>query len=508
MEHTTQYKKSLQRRMGAILSYCYLLIATIVNFLYVPILLKAMGKSEYGIYQLIASMVSYLTIMQSTLSSTTIRFYSRSIAENDENAMNRVLYTSRFIFRGISLIIIIVGAIFYFLLEPFYKSSLNTQELIHAKQVFIILLIQIFVEVNACLYNAIIHSKERFIFIKILSIITTIINPIILLLIINKAPYAMTVALVHLMISISFYFVRSLYCKKQLKISINKTNYNKKLFKEMTVFSATLLLAVIADQLFWKTDQIILTKICGVATVAIYSIGATIYMNFISLSSAINNVFLPRITELVVQRDNTSINKLFLKIGRYQYLLLSLVLSGFILFGREFIVLWVGAEYLEVYIIVLLIIVPLTPDLCEGIGISVLQARNTYSIRAYLYLTMAVINVAMTIILSKIYGGIGAAMATGISIIVGSLLALNIYYCVYEKLPIIRLLFQMINSSKVYLALIPFGMMLNKVIRNYSYINLFIKVITYSLAYFLAIYILEFSKNEKRQIKEVVLRKR
>ena len=51
---------------------------------------------------------------------------------------------------------------------------------------------------------------------------------------------------------------------------------------------------------------------------------------------------------------------LFLKIGRLQFYLLSLILSGFIVFGHSFLHYWVGDGFDLVYIITLLIIGPFT----------------------------------------------------------------------------------------------------------------------------------------------------
>lgn len=44
-----------ERKKGAILSYIQVVLSAIVSVIYVPILLRYLGKSEYGLYQIVGS---------------------------------------------------------------------------------------------------------------------------------------------------------------------------------------------------------------------------------------------------------------------------------------------------------------------------------------------------------------------------------------------------------------------------------------------------------------------
>ena len=62
-----------------------------------------------------------------------------------------------------------------------------------------------------------------------------------------------------------------------------------------------------------------------------------------------------------------------------------MVLTGFILYGREFIAIWVGEEFNKSYYIALIIMIPFTIDLIQNIGLAILQAKNMYSFRAIVF---------------------------------------------------------------------------------------------------------------------------
>ena len=58
--------------------------------------------------------------------------------------------------------------------------------------------------------------------------------------------------------------------------------------------------------------------------------------------------------------DGKAISDLFIKTGRIQYCVMILVLTGFFLFGKHFILLWAGEGYDDAYVIALLFFIPLT----------------------------------------------------------------------------------------------------------------------------------------------------
>lgn len=52
-----------QRKAGVILSYVSEIIRILSALLYTPIMLRLLGQSEYGLYQLIHSVVAYLGVL-------------------------------------------------------------------------------------------------------------------------------------------------------------------------------------------------------------------------------------------------------------------------------------------------------------------------------------------------------------------------------------------------------------------------------------------------------------
>ena len=68
-----------ERKKGAILSYIQVVLSAIVSVIYVPILLRYLGKSEYGLYQIVGSFFSYISVFESCMSTGVLRNYCNAL---------------------------------------------------------------------------------------------------------------------------------------------------------------------------------------------------------------------------------------------------------------------------------------------------------------------------------------------------------------------------------------------------------------------------------------------
>ena len=79
-------------------------------------------------------------------------------------------------------------------------------------------------------------------------------------------------------------------------------------------------------------------------------------------------------------------------------------------------------------VIGLLLMGPVTIPLIQNIGIEIQRAKNMHQFRSKVYFFMALGNVAISIPLGMAFGGVGCALGTAISMIVGNGLVMNWYY--------------------------------------------------------------------------------
>ena len=220
-----------------------------------------------------------------------------------------------------------------------------------------------------------------------------------------------------------------IFCFRKLDVKPVFAKPDIPLLKEILGFSAFTFIATLVDKLFWATDKVILGALAGSVIVAVYNVGATFNTIVEKLSTTISGVLIPRITGMVVLGvKKEELTELFIRIGRLQFLVIGLVVSGFITFGQPFVLLWAGEGYEEAYVIALLTMIPLIVPLIQTVGKNIVVAQNRHQFRAVVYLIVAILNVISTYLVVPYLGGIGAALCSCVSYIVGQGIIMNIYY--------------------------------------------------------------------------------
>lgn len=77
-----------QIKGGIILSGISQTISVIVGLTYTPIMIRCLGQTEYGLYQLVLSLVNYLNLMNFGFNGAYIRYYTIA-KEQSEDAVKK-----------------------------------------------------------------------------------------------------------------------------------------------------------------------------------------------------------------------------------------------------------------------------------------------------------------------------------------------------------------------------------------------------------------------------------
>lgn len=416
-------------KAGVALSYITMGLGFVISIAYTPIMLRLLGQSEYGLYNLVASVVAYLGILNFGFGSAYIRYYSRYKVYNDQENIAKLNGMFLLVFSVIGLIAAMAGTVLVFNTEVIFGSKLTISELAKTKILMVIMVLNIALSFPNFVFDSHITANERFIFQNFLKMIKTIANPFLVLPVLFFGYGSIGLVVATTVVNISIEIANIIFCLKKLRIRFSFRQFDLALMREMTVFSSFVFINIIVGQINWNVDKLILGRFQGATSVAVYGLAAQLFVYYMTLSAAISSVFIPRINTLVSENNSKyELTSLFTKVGRVQFMLLGLVSTGFIFYGKEFIGFWAGPNYKGSFPILLLLMIPSTIPLIQNIGIEIQMAKNMHQFRSWLYLIIAIGNVIISIPLAKAYGGIGAAFGTALGQIIGNTIIINIYY--------------------------------------------------------------------------------
>lgn len=430
---------SKQRKLGAALSYLSIIITTLIQLLFTPFLIKKLGQSEYGLYSLVNSIIGYLMILDLGFGNAIIVYTAKYKANNDIESENKLHGMFKVIFIIIGIIAMLLGLVLYLNVDNIFSNTMTNVELSKTKIMMLILTFNLGISFGFSIYTSIINAYEKFVYQKIISLIGIVLKPALMIPLLvlgyKSIPLTIVITVVNLFTMIMNYY----YCKYKLKINIKFKGFDKILFKTIFGYSIWLFIGTIVDKINWSVDNFVLGAVVGTAAVSIYSVAAQLNTLFINLSTAISGVLLPKMSTMVAKKASTDeLTNEFIKVGRIQYYVIFLMCSGLIVFGKQFINIWVGPSYKDAYYVALILIIPVCFPLIQNLGLSIMQAMNKYKFKSISTLIMAIANVFISIVLAKMYGPIGSAIGTAIALIFCNIFLINIYYYRVIKLDVIK----------------------------------------------------------------------
>ena len=487
-----------QLKTGALLSYISIILNNIIGLLYTPFMLRMMGQSEYGLYSLVASVVAYLTILDFGFGNAIIRYTAKFRAENRLKEQYEMFGMFLFLYSAIGIFTLLIGLCLYFNVDFLFERSMNMEELNKIRIMMLLMVFNIAITFPFSIFGSIITAYENFIFQKAINIVRIILNPIVMCVMLLMGYRAIGMVVVTTLFNVLTLLINCWYCYHRLHIHVIIGRFNWTFLKEIMIYSFWIFLNAIMDRIYWSSGQFILGIYAGAKAVAIYAVAISLENIYMSFSTAISGVFLPRITSMITQKENEkSKSDLFIRTGRIQYIIMSFILIGFILFGKQFIIIWAGSDYSEAYYITLLFFVPLTIPLIQNLGITILQARNQMKFRSVSYVIIAIISLGLSVFLVRYYGGIGCALSTAFALCIGQILIMNIYY--FKKVNIdIPAFWREIGKMSVVPILIGIvGYVLLNYFRIESILTLFLGIVLFSIIYLPAFWHLSMNSYER-----------
>lgn len=236
MENQTQ-SNNKRIAKNTLLLYGRMLLIMAVSLYTSRVVLNTLGVEDYGIYNVVGSVVTMFAFLNGALITSTQRYLTYELGKGDYEQLKKVFTTSFYVHVLISILIVLlaetVGLWF------FYKKMVIPEgRMVAAMWVYQLSIVTMVVQVMSAPYNSIIIAHEKMSIFAIISIFETVLKLAIVFFLVALSVdklilYAVLVALVQLLIR----FIYTQYCKKNFAESVLVKSYDKKLLFEIGKFA-------------------------------------------------------------------------------------------------------------------------------------------------------------------------------------------------------------------------------------------------------------------------------
>lgn len=501
-----------QLKAGILLSYATTGISIFIQLVYMPVMIRLLGQSEFGLYSLVSGVVSYLSLFSLGFTGAYLRFFARENQKNDREGLAALNGMFILLFLLLSCAALICGFTLSCFPRQIFGTKLSGAELQEARILMMILVVNMAICLVSGIFDSIVSAYEQFVFQRVVSLAATVMNPFLCLPLLLLGYGNVMLVVVSTCIVVGKLAINVWFCFWKLKIPVSFRNMQFSVLKEVGIFSFFLLLNMIIDQINWNVDKLILSHTNGTREVAVYGVASQINALFMTFSTTISSVFSPRINRIAAENSVNSRREftiLMSKVGRIQWMILGLMAMGFVIFGKFFIVnIYADDGYGDAYWAALFLVLPALVPLIQNIGIEVQRALNRHQFRSVIYFVMAVGNVFISIPLAKRFGSVGAAMGTAISLVLANGIIMNVFYHKALKIDMLYFWKEIGKTLPGFLAPAILGVWIMRSVSFDSLMQYAAWIAVFSLVYCLSIYCFCCNKQEQTLVLGLIRRKK
>ena len=440
--------RSQEIKIATVLSYFMIGFSMVCGLIYTPWMISIIGKDDYGIYVLVTTFLTYFTV-DFGLFNAINKTISRCRAQNDVLKEQKVIGIATKIYLLMDGFTCFLLCIIFFFIDNIF-SNLNPEELYKFKVVYFIASVFSVWSFPFNFLKGVYSAHELFVETKLfdfsLKLGTIVLTILFLLLGFGLYSLVFVYGFMPFITNVS-----KAYFLHKKGIRGNFIGWDKQIVNEIVGISAWLFLAVIAELCINNISPSILAANSTTAQVAIFGIALTLYGYVYSFSGVINGMFLPQVTELYVDGKTEVVHQLCYKVARILFFITGFITIGFISIGRDFIVAWVGKDFIDAYYVAMLLMVPQLFISTINIEYSHLLAADKIKNYSYIIILSAVITIPLSLLLSKIYGAIGVGISIFLSTFFILFIGMMLVYRRYLKFSIRR---YCLEVSNILLALI------------------------------------------------------
>ena len=325
---------------NTILLYIRMLVVMAISLYTSRIVLKNLGISDYGLYNVVGSIAAMFTFLNTAMNSSTQRYLSLAVGRNDAQQLHKIFNVSFVIHALIGIVIILACEVFgtWFIN---HKMVIPEGREMAVFWTFQLSLLAAFLSIIMVPYDALVISRERmstFAYISIFDVFFKLFVAFIISVVSfdRLVFYSLLIVLSQFVVALIY----SSYCKRHFEECSFKFYRFDSLYKEMTVFASWGLLGHISYIINTAAQNMMLNVFFFFVINAARGVALSVSNAVGNFSFNFQTAVSPQITKSYAVGDNDRLFALIYNSSRFSLYLLWLFSLPIMLCMKEILDLW------------------------------------------------------------------------------------------------------------------------------------------------------------------------
>jgi O-antigen/teichoic acid export membrane protein len=431
-------------------------VSVCVAFFLSPFIVHHLGNTAYGVWTLVVSMISFMSLLDLGLRGAVTRFVARDHALGNHLESSRAVSAAFWLRIWISLLVITASIIMAIVSTTIFRIP---AELRFSTRCAIILTgTSLALTLSFGVFGGVLVALHRFALVSGVTVVQTLLRAGGVIWLLKSGHGILGLAIWEFVVTLLANIILVVLCFRiypELRIFLRRPD--AAILRQFLSYSSYVFLIHCSTQLIYYTDNLVVGFFISASAVTFYAIGGSLIEYLRQVVSSVTTVFMPLASSFEARGEHDQLRRLLLQGTRGSILVASPIATALYFRGHTFIQLWMGAQYEYTSGRVLQILL-----LAQVFSIANFTAGNiAYGLakhRAFAISTLAesVGNLVLSVILVRQIGINGVAWGTVIPSLLVQLMFWPRYICKILEIPVRIYLWQ--SWIRPGLALIPFGL--------------------------------------------------
>lgn len=401
-------------------SWFSLAINVLVGILLSPFIVHRLGDAAFGIWVLIFSITGYYGMFDLGIRSSIVRYVSKYTATNETEKLARHVNTSLFTYTVMGSLAMIVTVALTASIDRLFRipPAMQTQ----ARWVMLMAGGSVALGFPLGVFGGILDGMQRFYITNWTAILSTLLRAALIVYVLYHGYGLLMVAGITVGMPILTSILRGVIAFRMLRLPIGLKYVDRESFKQMAHYGATTMIVIVAAQLRFRTDELVVGSMISATAVTFFTIGVRPVDYAQQLVASLAQVFVPMSSQLEAVGNMDRVRKIYVAGNRACAFTIFPMAAALLILGKSVIEVWMGSKYVAVsYPVMAILIIPVTLLFMQGASGRILMGMGKHRDFAIVVLMEGIANLILSIVLVRIYGIAGDAMGTAIPMLLTTL---------------------------------------------------------------------------------------
>ncbi len=386
-----------------------------IGFFIMPFTIHRLGTEQYGLWAIAMAFIGYYTFLDLGLSGAVFTHMSYAFGREDHEEARNIYGAGVWIFGAIGLVLMLatiaLAAGVYFL------------HYTHGRELAVVLLIVGLSTASSfgmrVPFGAL-NAGQHFDTTASALILSAILRAIGTVIVLNAHHGVIALAWLSVITALpaNVIVIWTTHRKYPFLKIFSWPRWNRQTSRKLFNFGGPVLLGKIANRIRFQTDTLTVSFFIGLTAVAHYSIGSTLVLYYMDIIGSIVFVLMPVLSMQKSVSDGAGFKQSFLAGTRVGLVSSAFIAFGMIAWSRDFVIRWMGAAFVDVYPVIVILTLAVFIETSQATSVSALYASLHQKAYATLNISEALSNLILSVILARPFGMVGVAIGTLIPSIV------------------------------------------------------------------------------------------